>query len=69
MKGRGMKNLGDVVLTVVVLGGILIVSALFTNWFTRKMYYKCEGCGTLNAKRRTRCRNCDSPLSIAERKE
>lgn len=57
-----MKNIGDVLLTIVVLGGILVVSAVFTNWFTRRMYYKCEGCGALNAKRRTHCRICGEAL-------
>jgi hypothetical protein len=51
--------LRDTLLTLAVLGGILIASALITNWFTRKMYHRCVKCGTLNARRRTHCRNCD----------
>lgn len=61
-----MKNFTDALVTVVVLGGILLVSAVFTNWFTRKMYYKCEGCGALNAKRRTHCRICNVALRSGE---
>jgi rRNA maturation endonuclease Nob1 len=57
-----MKKLGDILLTIVVLGGILVVSAVFTSWFTRKMYYKCEECSALNAKRRTLCRMCGHAL-------
>jgi len=57
-----MKNLGDTLLTIVVLGGILVVSAIFTNMFTRKMYYKCTECRNLNAKRRTHCRICGNQL-------
>ena len=30
-----MKRLTDTLLTIAVLGGILVLSALFTNWFTR----------------------------------
>ncbi len=57
-----MKNLGNTLLTIVVLGGILVLSALFTNWFTRKMYYRCDQCKNLNAKRRTHCRICGNQL-------
>jgi hypothetical protein len=58
-----MKNLGDTLLTIAVLGGILVISALFTNLFTRKMYYRCAECRNLNAKRRTHCRICGNPLA------
>jgi len=57
-----MKNVGDTLLTIVVLGGILVLSAVFTNWFTRKMYYRCGQCQNLNAKRRTHCRICGNQL-------
>jgi hypothetical protein len=57
-----MKNLGDTLLTIVVLGGILVLSAVLTNLFTRAMYYRCEGCNALNAKRRTHCRICETVL-------
>ena len=57
-----MNNLGDTLLTILVLGGILVFSAVLTNLFTRKMYYKCTECKNLNAKRRTRCRVCGNAL-------
>jgi hypothetical protein len=58
-----MKSFWDTLLTIVVLGGILLLSGFFTGWFTRKMYYKCAGCGNLNAKRRTNCRICGHRLA------
>jgi hypothetical protein len=57
-----MNSFGDVVLTILVLGGILVLSAVLTNLFTRKMYYKCSECRNLNAKRRTHCRVCGNEL-------
>jgi len=45
-----------------IVAGILIASWIFTEWFTRKMYYRCRQCITLNAKRRTHCRNCGHPV-------
>jgi hypothetical protein len=57
-----MKDLLDTLLTIVVLGGILLLSAVFTNLFTRKMYFKCAQCGSLNAKRRAHCRVCGDEL-------
>lgn len=57
-----MKGFSDTVLTVFVIGAVLIVPLILTNLFVRKMYYKCAGCGALNAKRRTNCRLCGHPL-------
>ncbi|MEW6129836.1 MAG: hypothetical protein AB1757_22540 [Acidobacteriota bacterium] len=57
-----MKSFWDAVISIVVLGGILILSAIFTNWFTRKMYFQCSECRALNAKRRTHCRVCHQAL-------
>ena len=48
----------DTLLSVAVVVAILGGSALITQWFARTMYNHCTGCGTLNAKRRTHCRNC-----------
>lgn len=48
----------ETVLSLALLGAILVVCAVITNWFARKMYNRCPGCGTLNAKRRSRCRAC-----------
>ena len=58
-----MKRLTDTLLTIAVLGGILVLSALFANWFTRKMYFTCSRCRALNAKRRTHCRICGNQLT------
>ncbi|HLG12963.1 MAG TPA: hypothetical protein VJH03_00345 [Blastocatellia bacterium] len=57
-----MKSFTDALLTIVVLGGILVLSALFTHAFTKRMYYRCSECRNLNAKRRTHCRVCNTPL-------
>lgn len=57
-----MKALSDTVLTIVVIGGVLIIPLILTNLFVRKMYYRCEGCGALNAKRRSNCRLCGHEL-------
>jgi len=54
--------LKDALLNVAVLGGILVVSAFITNWFARTMYIRCPECGTLNAKRRTHCRACNTEI-------
>ncbi len=48
----------DTLLSLLVLVGILGVSAVITNWFARTMYNRCAACGTLNAKRRSHCRAC-----------
>ncbi len=57
-----MSSFSDALLTITVLGGILVLSAVFTSLFTRKMYYKCAQCRNLNAKRRTHCRICGNLL-------
>jgi len=58
-----MKDIGDIIITILVIGGILIVPALLTNAFTRAMYYRCDGCRSLNAKRRSLCRVCGAQLN------
>lgn len=52
----------DTLLSILVLVGILAVSAVITNWFARTMYNRCAACGTLNAKRRTHCRSCGKEM-------
>jgi hypothetical protein len=52
----------DALLSIAVMLAILGGAAVFTEWFTRKMYYRCRGCLTLNAKRRSQCRQCGAPL-------
>jgi hypothetical protein len=58
-----MKTFWDALLTFAVLGGILIISFIFTNWFTHRMYYQCSQCRALNAKRRSHCRMCGNELT------
>jgi hypothetical protein len=57
-----VKGVWDTVLTIAVVAAILIGSAVFTQLFTRAMYFKCANCGSLNAKRRDRCRVCGTQL-------
>jgi hypothetical protein len=57
-----MKSLTDTLLAIAVLGGILVLSAVLTSLFTRKMYYRCAECRNLNARRRTHCRVCGNLL-------
>jgi len=38
------------------------VSAVITNLFAHAMYITCSKCRTLNARRRTVCRNCGAEL-------
>ena len=52
----------DTLLSILVLVGILLVSAVITNWFARTMYNRCQSCGTLNARRRLECRACNQVL-------
>jgi len=52
----------DTLLSLAVLVGILGLSAVFTEWFARRMYYRCRKCATLNAKRRAQCRHCGEKL-------
>ena len=52
----------ELLLNVVVFVGILGGAAVFTEWFTRRMYYRCRNCATINAKRRDQCRQCGGPL-------
>ncbi|HVG32606.1 MAG TPA: hypothetical protein VM911_05980 [Pyrinomonadaceae bacterium] len=52
----------DTLLSAALLLGILFSSALITNWFARTMYNRCAACGTLNAKRRANCRNCQAEM-------
>jgi hypothetical protein len=55
----------DFLINAALLVAILGSSALLTNAFTRRMYYKCSNCGSLNAKRRTHCRVCQKPVGPA----
>jgi hypothetical protein len=59
---RSSENMLDTLLSLAVLVGILGLSAVFTEWFARRMYYRCRKCATLNAKRRSQCRHCGEVL-------
>lgn len=52
----------ETVLGFAVMAAILVVSAFITNWFARTMYNRCGHCGTLNARRRSRCRACEQEI-------
>jgi len=54
-----MRTLLEIVLVVAILGG----SALVTHLFARAMYVTCPKCRTLNARRRSECRQCGEALS------
>jgi hypothetical protein len=51
----------QIALLILILG----VSAALTHFFARAMYLTCSKCGTLNARRRTRCRHCGQELRRA----
>ena len=48
----------NIVVMVVILGSAF----WFTHWFAKAMYNRCSNCGTLNARRRTRCRVCGTKI-------
>ena len=52
------STLLEFALVAVILGG----SAVLTSLFARIMYITCPKCRTLNARRRTKCRNCGEEL-------
>jgi hypothetical protein len=52
----------DTLISLALLIAILGGSAVFTQFFTRKMYNRCRKCGALNAKRRSQCRVCGEPV-------
>ncbi len=54
--------MGSTLLGIALVVAILAISALLTNLFARAMYVTCPKCRTLNARRRSRCRNCGQEL-------
>jgi hypothetical protein len=54
--------MADTLLGLVLVVAILGLSALLTHWFARAMYVACSSCHTLNARRRTHCRECGEEL-------
>jgi len=57
-----VEQLKNAFLNILVVVGILGLSALITHFFARAMYVRCAACATLNARRRTQCRNCGTSL-------
>lgn len=57
--------MSDTLVSLLVFVGILVASALITNWFARTMYNRCAECGTLNARRRAHCRSCGKQIERA----
>ncbi len=57
-----MKGFFDAIISIAVIGGILVGSAILTNLYAKKMYDQCSSCHSLNAKRRTHCRVCGHAL-------
>ncbi len=56
----------DTLVSLLVIAGILVVSAVITEWFARTMYHRCSACRTLNARRRTHCRACGQQIQGKE---
>ncbi|MDA2930908.1 hypothetical protein MYX84_13355 [Acidobacteria bacterium AH-259-O06] len=50
--------MAETVLAFLAAAAILVLSAFITHLFARYMYNRCPECRTLNARRRTHCRNC-----------
>ena len=48
----------ETLLSAAAAAAILVICAVVTNWFSNTMYRRCRECGTLNARRRTACRQC-----------
>lgn len=53
----------DALVSLFVIAGILVVSAVITEWFARAMYNRCPACRTLNARRRSHCRACGQQIN------
>jgi hypothetical protein len=54
--------MAETLLSLLLVVAILGLSALLTRWFARAMYVTCPSCHTLNARRRTHCRQCGHEL-------
>jgi hypothetical protein len=54
--------MNSTLLQIALFVAILGAAALITNLFARAMYITCSKCGTLNARRRSVCRNCGENL-------
>jgi hypothetical protein len=52
------ETLLNIGLAVGILGGSYVIM----HFFARAMYVRCYACGTLNARRRSVCRQCGDGL-------
>ncbi|MGI8785596.1 MAG: hypothetical protein ACR2L2_18345 [Acidobacteriota bacterium] len=50
--------MGQTLLGLLVVAAILVASAALTQLYARAAYWRCAGCESLNAKRRSHCRVC-----------
>jgi len=52
------KSLRDTIINILLAVAILGGSYVIMHFFARAMYVRCFDCGTLNARRRSVCRQC-----------
>ena len=57
------SRLKDTLLNIGLALLILVGSYVLMHFFARAMYVRCFACGTLNARRRSVCRNCGGGLA------
>lgn len=54
-------------LDLLILGGFFLLilgsGVVATNIYCRFAYNRCQSCGSMNAKRRDRCRKCGAVIS------
>ncbi len=55
----------DTVLNIGLLVVILGSSAWATHAYANAMYNRCHACGSLNAKRRSHCRDCGVEINTS----
>ncbi|MND02296.1 hypothetical protein D3C83_216270 [compost metagenome] len=52
----------DLLLNIALAAFVLGSGVVATQIYVRLAYFKCAGCGSLNAKRRSECRICGHAL-------
>ncbi len=62
INGIGWEFVTDLILNVALVAFILGSGWVATQLYVKNAYYKCAGCGNLNARRRSECRICKQPL-------
>jgi rRNA maturation endonuclease Nob1 len=53
----------DLLLNIALATFVLGSGVVATQIYVKLAYFKCAGCGSLNAKRRSECRVCGHALS------